>query len=49
MHLQVHPLSRGVYAFTFGRGVFRLANVRAAVCACDRVLSKPRYDDGECQ
>jgi hypothetical protein len=38
MDLKVHPLTQAVYAFTFGRGVFRLRNVARAVAACKDAL-----------
>lgn len=40
MDLHVHPVTHGVYAFTFGRGVFRLANVKAAMDECGKALKK---------
>lgn len=39
--LKVHPKNDWVYAFTFGRGVFRLEDVGEAVSAC-RELLKPK-------
>ena len=38
MDLKVHPLTGAVYAFTFGRGVFRLKNVGDAIEVCERSL-----------
>jgi hypothetical protein len=38
MDLRIHPVTRDVYAFTFGRGVFRLRGVDRAVEACTNAL-----------
>lgn len=38
--LKVHRVNQGVYAFTFGRGVFRLPDVAGAVCGCRKAHEK---------
>jgi hypothetical protein len=38
MDLKVHPATHGIYAFTFGRGVFRLKNVARAARDCRNAL-----------
>jgi hypothetical protein len=40
--LKVHPKTKGVYAFTFGRGVFRLDDVEEAASACQAAPQKQK-------